>query len=840
MTDSNNKTGKKPLTLSSKGTLELKKSVDGQDKIRQNFTHGRSKSVTVEVRKKRNIIAGENSKDDALVIDDEKAHKIKLVQDAQRLREEEDAKRLKEEQEQKEREEKRLQAEEEARKLQAEIELSSQKEAAKVAETTAGAEEKKEDKAPVVEVPTVENIDDADKAEKEKFKAKEIGKKRPFDESDDADDDSNKDKASKMKITKKVVGEKRRSGKITISSVINDDFQDERERSLASLKRARRKEKMKQEKKPLEKVIREVVIPETMTVQELANRMSERGAVVIKSLMGMGVMATINQVIDADTAQLVVEELGHKFKRVSDADVEDSLIQMEDTEENTESRSPVVTVMGHVDHGKTKLLDAFRSTNVAEGEAGGITQHIGAYQVKIPTGEKITFIDTPGHAAFTAMRARGAKVTDIVVLVVAANDGIMPQTIEAIRHAKAAEVPIVVAINKIDLPAANPAKVKNDLLQEGLVVEEMGGDVLCVEISAKQKINLDKLLEAIVLQSEILALKANYKRPANGVVIEAKMDKGRGSVATILVQGGTLRVGDIFVTGKEWGKVRALVNETGQSIKQVIPSQPVEVVGLQGTPQAGDDFIVVTEGEAKAREISLYRQRKEREASMVKSARSTMDQMLARIKAGETKEVAVLIKGDVQGSIEALTGVLNDLSNDEVKINILHSAVGGINESDVTLARASNAIIIGFNVRANPQARSLARRDAVDIRYYSIIYDVVDDIKRALESKLTPELKENIIGYAEIREVFNITKTGKVAGCMISEGTVKRGAKVRLLRNDVVIHDGVLSQLKRFKDDVREVREGYECGMSFENYNDIQKGDFIECYEIEEIAAKLS
>lgn len=566
--------------------------------------------------------------------------------------------------------------------------------------------------------------------------------------------------------------------------------------------------------------------------------MAEKSATVIKVLMGLGVMATINQPIDADTAQLVVEELGHKHKRVSEDDIEDKILKDNEEEEDIRARAPVVTVMGHVDHGKTSLLDALRETNVADKEAGGITQHIGAYQINLNNGDKVTFIDTPGHEAFSEMRSRGAQVTDIVVLVVAANDGIMPQTIEAIRHAQAANVPIVVAINKIDLPGADPLRVKAELLNHGIAVEEMGGEVLSAEVSAKKRTNIEGLLEAIMLQAEILELKANYKGKARGAVVKSRMEKGKGAVATVLVQKGILDIGDICVCGKEWGKVKAMLNDQGERIQKAYPGTPVEVMGLQGTPAAGDDLVEV-ETEAQAREITEYRIRKEKEAKIVKSAKSAMEQLLDKIKSGEAKDLPIIIKADVQGSVEALEGTLNKLSNEEVKVSILHSAVGGINESDVTLAKASGAFIIGFNVRANPQARDMAKKEEVDIRYYSIIYDIADDVKKALEGMLSPELKEKITGYAEIREVFNISSVGKVGGCMVTEGHVKRGCKVRLLRDNVVIHDGELGQLKRFKDDVKEVKEGYECGMSFENYNDIQTGDFIECYEIEEIAATL-
>ena len=642
---------------------------------------------------------------------------------------------------------------------------------------------------------------------------------------------------------------RRQTGKINVNNVFTgeddddgDGWQQKRSRSLASIRRAREKERLKHlnENKPVEKVIRDIVLPETITVQELANRLAERSAVVVKTLMNLGVMATITQTIDADTAELVATELGHKVHRVSEADVEDSLKSADDPEGSKLPRPPVVTVMGHVDHGKTSLLDALRSTNVVAGEAGGITQHIGAYQVTLKNGQKVTFIDTPGHEAFTAMRARGAKITDVVILVVAANDGVMPQTIEAIHHAQSAGVPIVVAINKIDVPGANPEKVKMDLLNHGIVLESLGGEVLSVEVSAKQRTNLDKLVEAVLLQAEVLDLKANPNHSAEGVVIEAKMEKGRGPVATVLISRGTLHIGDIFVVGQQWGRVRSLNGDRAARLKEATPSMPVEVIGLQGVPSAGDDFIVV-DSENKAREISAYRQRKAREALSVKrTAGSTMEQMFEKIKAGEAKSFPVIVKGDVQGSVEALMGTLAKIANDEVHVSVIHSAVGSINESDVTLAKASNATIIGFNVRANMGARALAHREGVDIRYYSIIYDVANDMKKAVEGLLTPEEKEKILGYAEVRQVFSVSKIGKIAGCMVTEGLVKRGAQVRILRDHVVIHTGDLSQLKRFKDDVKEVKSGFDCGMSFANYDDIKVGDIVECFEIEQIAQTLS
>ena len=584
--------------------------------------------------------------------------------------------------------------------------------------------------------------------------------------------------------------------------------------------------------------MRDVVIPETITIQELANRMAERGADVIKSLMRMGVMATINQTIDADTAELIVTEFGHRMRRVSESDVEIGMRGEADEPDMLEPRAPVVTIMGHVDHGKTSLLDALRQTDVAGGEAGGITQHIGAYRVTLADGKQITFIDTPGHQAFTAMRARGANVTDIVVLVVAADDGIMEQTVEAIRHAKAAEVPIIVAINKIDRPDARPDRVRQELLQHEIVVEELGGEVLDVEVSALKKTNLDKLQEAILLQAELLDLKANPERTAEGVILEAKLDRGRGPVATVLVQRGTLDIGDIFVAGGEWGRVRALIDERGQYQEEAGPSTPIEVLGFNGLPLAGDDFVIV-ENEARAREIADFRQRRRRDAAATAGGRGTLEQMFSKIATGAAKELAVVVKGDVQGSVEAIVGSLERISTDEVAVRVLHSGVGGITESDVILAKATGALIIGFNVRANAQARELSQRDAVEIRYYAIIYDLIDDVRSALSGMLSPTLRERFLGNASIREVFNITRVGKVAGCMVTEGVVRRGAKVRLLRDNVVIHEGALKTLKRFKDEVREVREGYECGMAFENYENIQVGDVIECFEMEEIARTL-
>ncbi|MGL4396595.1 MAG: translation initiation factor IF-2 [Hyphomicrobium sp.] len=623
-------------------------------------------------------------------------------------------------------------------------------------------------------------------------------------------------------------------------SITNFD-REAQQRSLASLKRKREKEKLKAMGIPQarEKITREVIIPEVITIQELSNRMTERAVDVIKYLMKQGDMHKITDVIDADTAELIVQEFGHAPKRVSEADVEIGLVGDKDVDEHLEPRAPVVTIMGHVDHGKTSLLDAIREANVVAGEAGGITQHIGAYQVTTKNGDKVTFIDTPGHEAFTAMRARGAKVTDIVVLVVAADDGVMPQTVEALNHAKAAGVPIIVAINKIDKPQADPNRVRTELLSYEIVVESMGGDTLEVPVSALKRTNLDKLLEAIHLQAEILDLKANPNRSAEGIVIEAKLERGRGPVGTVLIQRGALAVGDIVVAGTAWGRVRALIGDQGANIATAGPSVPVEVLGFDSAPEAGDAFAVV-ENEARAREITDYRMRKRRETLGSAGSKSTLEQMMQQLKdAAGQKEFTLLIKGDVQGSVEAIIGSLKKLSTDEVLARIVHTGVGGITESDIALASASKAVVIGFNVRANEQAKRLADVQGIEIRYYNIIYDLVDDVKAAMSGLLAPTKKEVFLGYASVKQVFNISKVGKVAGCQVTEGKVERGAKVRLLRDNVVIHEGSLSILKRFKDDVREVVAGQECGMSFANYQDLREGDQIECFQVEIIARSL-
>jgi translation initiation factor IF-2 len=654
-------------------------------------------------------------------------------------------------------------------------------------------------------------------------------------------------RASAPPPPRRPTGDDRRGGRMTVTQALSGDEEaGGRRRSVASIRRRmerQRREAMEQNQEQT-KITRDVTVPEVITVQELANRMAERGADVIKTLMKLGVMATITQTIDADTAELVATEFGHRVKRVAESDVEVSLSGSADAPETMQSRPPVVTVMGHVDHGKTSLLDALRKSDVVAGEAGGITQHIGAYQVVLPQPvhgfDRITFIDTPGHAAFTEMRSRGAQVTDIVILVVAADDGIMPQTVEAIRHAKAAGVPMIVAINKCDLPTANPGRVRQELLQHDIQVEEMGGDVLSVEISAKTRLGLDKLEEAVLLQAEILDLKANPNRSAEGSVIEAKLERGRGAVATVLVRRGTLRVGDIFVAGSEWGKVRALIDDHGKTIQMATPAMPVEVIGLNAAPSAGDELMVV-EDESKAREIAEFRMRRKRTVAAASTQRGSLEQMLEGIKAGAIKELAVLIKGDVHGSVEAIKTALVKLTfeNTEVRVRVLDAAVGAITESDITLAKASKAMIVGFNVRANTQARDMAKRDAIEIRYYSIIYNVIDDVKQALTGMLAPTLREKFLGNAQIQQVFNITKVGKVAGCKVVEGVVKRGAKVRLLRDNVVIHEGTLKTLKRVKDEVKEVREGFECGMAFENYDNILANDVIECFELEEIARTL-
>jgi len=633
-------------------------------------------------------------------------------------------------------------------------------------------------------------------------------------------------------------GVQKNRGRLTLVTALSAD--EERERSVAAFRRRVQRLKGHAADEPKEKLVREVIIPETITIQELANRMAERSVDVIKLLMKQGHMAQINDVIDADTAQLLAEELGHTVKRVAESDVEEGLFDVADDPSSLAPRPPVVTVMGHVDHGKTSLLDAIRSTDVAAGEAGGITQHIGAYQVTAPSGNKITFIDTPGHAAFSAMRARGARVTDIVVLVVAADDGVMPQTVEAINHAKAAKVPMIVAINKIDRPDAKPERVRTELLQHEVQVETLGGEVLDVEVSATKKLNIDRLLETIGLQSEILDLKANPNRPAEGTVIEAKLDRGRGPVATVLVQRGTLRGGDLVVAGAEWGRVRALVSDTGMPVEAAGPSTPVEVLGFNGTPEAGDRLAVV-QSEARAREVTAYRarQRRDKMAARATGMRGSLEQMMSQLKTAGRKDLALIIKADVQGSLEAVIGAIEKLATDEVGARVIHSGVGGITESDVTLAEASGVPILGFNVRAHKEAREAAERVGIELRYYNVIYDLVDDVKKAMSGLLAPTVRETMLGNATILEIFKVSKVGNVAGCRVTDGVVERGANVRLIRDSVVVHEGKLSQLKRFKDDAREVIAGQECGMAFENYQDMKAGDVIECYRVETVQRTL-
>ena len=857
-------TEKKPLTLNRPGRLELKKTVEtGQ--VRQSFSHGRSKAVTVEVKRKRTFERGTSGRmtevksgqtaaeaafsDRAAEIaaaeaeleagrdltEAERAVRLKalesakLAEEARRIEEA----RLAEERAREAEEAKVREAEEAKRRDQEEAAEAKRRKQEKAEQTAKAAAEPPAPEAAAAPDPAAVELAARDNARPDNARPAKAA------EAPEPARGKSKRGAPAKPAPSRRGQPRRRTGKLTIGQALEGGDR-ERVRSLASVRRARERQKAleKQSHQPPSRVIRDVNLPDAITVQELANRMAERGGEVVKALMKMGVMATINQVIDADTAELVVGEFGHRVKRVSEADVEIGLVGEDDKSEDLQARAPIVTVVGHVDHGKTSLLDALRATDVADHEAGGITQHIGAYQVKVGSGDRITFIDTPGHAAFTEMRSRGTNITDIVILVVAADDGVKEQTIEAIAHAKAAEAPMIIAINKIDRPDADPNRVKNELLQQEIVVEDMGGEVLTVDVSAKERTNLDKLEEAILLQAELMELKANPDRGGEGVVIEAKLERGRGSVATVLVKRGTVKVGDIFVCGSESGRVRALFNDRGEQVKSAGPAEPVEVLGLTGAPVAGDDFVVV-ESEARAREIAEFREEKKRETDIAAQSRGTLEQMLSAIKEGEVKELPVVVKSDVHGSLEAISGSLQKIGNEEVQVRVLHAAVGGINESDITLARASNATIIGFNVRANPQARELAKRDGVDIRYYSIIYNVVDDMKVALTGMLSPKHRERFLGNAEIREVFNITKVGKVAGCMVTEGQVKRGSKVRLLRDSVVIHDGTLKTLRRFKDEVREVREGTECGMAFENYQDIQVGDFIECYDLEEVEQKL-
>jgi translation initiation factor IF-2 len=841
MTDTNDST-KKP---SGAKTLTLKKTETST--VKQSFSHGRTKAVVVEKKRTLGPVATKPS-DKATaapaksaaaatpaaaprevtpragvvlrqLTEEEKARRGAALADARvyeveaRKRAEDDARHRAVEEEKLARERDaatRRKAEEDARKAAEEL-------ARKHAEEEAARRDKKDETASTA--------------------APARGRRPVEEEEEEATTKKGAKVAAKVPAAKKVGDDNRRRGKLTVTRALSGD--DERTRSVAAYRRhLQRVNKTAQSQPAGPAGPREVTIPETITVAELANRMARRSVDIIKVLMKNGHMATANDVIDADTAELVAAEYGHTVKRVAESDVLEGLKGKDDSEEARTPRPPVVTVMGHVDHGKTSLLDALRKTDVVSGEAGGITQHIGAYQVTLKGGQKITFLDTPGHAAFTAMRGRGAKVTDLVILVVAADDGVMPQTVEAIAHAKAAHVPLIVAVNKIDKGDANPQRVKTELLQHEIQVEELGGETLAIEVSATKGTNLEKLEEAILLQAELLDLKANPDRSAEGAVIEAKLDRGRGPVATVLVQRGTLKVGDIVVAGSEWGRVRLLQNDHGETVTSAGPATPVEVLGLSGVPEAGDEMVVV-ESEARAREVTEYRARKRREARQASSSRQTLDQLLKTRDSGEQRLLPLVIKADVQGSSEAIQGALAKLGTDEVAVQVLQSGVGGITESDVILAHASGAGVIGFNVRADKLARERAKRDGVDIRYYNIIYNVVDDIKAVLSGMLAPEVRERLLGNAQILEVFTISKVGKVAGCRVTDGVVRRGARVRLIRDNVVIHEGELSTLKRFKDEVREVQSGQECGMAFANYQDMQKGDVIECFEVETIQRAL-
>ncbi len=825
-----NETEEKTAREGRKMTLNVRRTVESGH-VRQSFSHGRSKSVLVEKKKRRSVGSGtaqpvEDPKPSPRVAEapatpkprpeeaqarrvgvvlpqlseDEKDARTRALADArqrdavdrEKAKESADLQVVTEEQRTKEREE----AEERQRKEDARHEAEAK--ARKVGEETARKHLLKEEPEEPARTPDARH------------------KKSP---------------------TAPRRGDERRvRGRLTITNALDEE---QRQRSLASLKRRQERQK-KQITGPLaqQKIQRDVVIPEVITIQELANRMAERGVDVIKFLMRDGEMHKITDVIDADTAQLVAEEFGHTARRVSEADVEEGFIGEEDHAKDLQPRAPIVTIMGHVDHGKTSLLDAIRTTNVVSHEAGGITQHIGAYQVVTPLGNKVTFIDTPGHEAFTAMRQRGAQVTDIVVLVVAADDGVKPQTVEAINHAKAAGVPMIVAINKIDKQGADPQRVRTELLSQEIVVESLGGDTLELEVSALKKTGLDKLLEAIALQAEVLELTANPDRPAEGVIVEAKLERGRGPVGTALIQRGTLRLGDLVVAGSAYGRVRALINELGEQVASAGPSVPVEVLGFDSAPEAGDQFAVV-ENEARAREITDYRVRERRKRLAVAGARGSLEQMMTNLKAAGIKEFTLLVKGDVQGSVEAIVAALDKMGTDEVRARIIHAGVGGITESDVGLAAASGAVVLGFNVRANAQAREAAEREGVEIRYYAVIYDLVDEVKQAMSGMLAPTRRETFLGNAEILEVFAISKVGKVAGCRVTEGKVERGAQVRLIRDNVVVHEGKLSTLKRFKDEVREVTSGQECGMAFEGYQDMRAGDVIECFEVEHVQRTL-
>ena len=804
--------------------------------VKQSFSHGRTKNVVVETKRKRVVMpkpAGNKpvsngptpisdpSKRPAGISDAELDRRMKALAAAKARESEEAEQRAVEEKARAEERDRRRAEQEEKERAEREREEALK---AKAEEDQRRVREEAAAKARAAEpAPNPADV--------------EARAARPGPAATPRKDDRERDRAAKPA---KGAVDKRRSGKLTVNQALAGG-EGGRQRSMAAMKRKQERARQKAMGQNIEreKVVRDVQLPEAITVQELANRMAERVADVVKSLMQNGIMATQTQTIDADTAELIIEEFGHKVVRVSDSDVEQVIAQIEDDAGNLRDRAPIITVMGHVDHGKTSLLDAIRNARVVAGEAGGITQHIGAYQVKTDGGQLLTFLDTPGHAAFTSMRARGAQVTDIVVLVVAADDAVMPQTIEALNHAKAAKVPMIVAINKIDRPAADPMKVRTDLLQHEVIVEQMSGDVQDVEVSAVNGTGLPELLEAIALQSELLELKANPDRAASGAVIEAQLDVGRGPVATVLVQNGTLRKGDIFVVGEQWGKVRAMENDKGERVNEAGPSVPVEVLGLNGTPEAGDVLNVV-DTEAQAREIAEYREKAAKDKRAAAGAATTLEQLMANAKADESvAELPILVKTDVQGSAEAIVQAMEKIGNDEVRVRVLHSGVGAITETDIGLAEASGAPVFGFNVRANASARNTANQKGVEIRYYSVIYDLVDDVKAAASGLLSAEVRENFIGYAEIKEVFKVSNVGKVAGCLVTEGVARRSAGVRLLRDNVVIHEGTLKTLKRFKDEVPEVQSGQECGMAFENYDDIRPADVIEIFEREEVERNL-
>jgi len=881
------------------GRLELKKAGD-QSTVRQSFSHGRSKAVAVEVKRRRAPAARPASGTPAgetqlkaptpaapspaapaarpaepqraprpagtgragggrgpmtlpTLTDDEKRSRLRALTESKKVEEEararaaENAKRAAEEAARRQAEEEaaaKRKAEEEARRR---AEEDSRRKAEEQASRLLADEERRRQAQETAEAaaaeptgPAPEDVAALEARATEEGKRPAKGAARQPMLADEEEGRGKPGKGDRRSTLRRTERDSRRNDKRLILTTDEEAEELERTRSLAALKRQRERERRQQSAASSEPTIREVVVPESITVQDLAARMAVRGAEVVKTLMRNGIMVTINQTIDADTAELVLAEFGQAAKRVSESDVELGLEGAADDPAKLEPRSPVVTVMGHVDHGKTSLLDALRKSDVVAGEAGGITQHIGAYQVNVGSGVPVTFIDTPGHAAFTAMRARGASITDIVVLVVAADDGVMPQTIEAIQHARAAKVPMVVAINKMDHPGANADRVKQELLSHDVVVEDFGGEVLAVPVSALKRTGLETLIEQLQLQAELLELKANPHREARGAVIEARLDRGRGVVATVLVQNGTLHQGDIVVAGASWGRIRAMTNDKGEQVKDAGPAVPVEIQGLDSVPDAGDEMVVV-ENEKRARDIADYRQRKRREQQQLKAtpARTSLEEMFSKLEAGEIQQLPVVVKADVHGSLEAIQAGLDKLGNEEASVRVLYGGVGAITESDITLAQASDAVIIGFNVRANAQAREMAKREGIEIRYYAIIYQLLDEMKALLEGMLAPEARETILGHAEIREVFSVSKIGKIAGCRVVDGLIKRNAKARLLRDDVVIYDGQLGSLKRFKDDVREVREGFECGMSIEGYNDIRQGDLIEAYEVQEVARTL-